>query len=196
MLFRSESSRPPGVTRRSGPGPKLAGKLMSGADLLKAHQAANRPLTPNPSPPSTGARGAKSVVDSSLSDQTGAATSSLAPRPLPLAPRFKTLWNDPSTVEVTGENARYGWFMHALTRDEWLLKLKFRVEKNRFDEADLQARFALTSVDDLNEIPVYGRGDRVNAKNQRGAFQEVTVTVHSLKDIDTPEFWEFLQDAR
>jgi len=143
----------------------LAGKLMSGADLLKAQQGI---------------------------DSEPASTPPLPHSSTPLL----TLWNDPSTVEVLGDAARYGWFMHALTRDEWLLKLKFRVEKNRFDERDLQAKLGLKDVNDVKEIQVYNRSDRVTVKNQRGAFQEVTITVHWLREIDTPEFWEFLQDAR
>ncbi len=141
----------------------LSGKLMSGADLLKAQQA-----------------------DDSEASEEGQ----------PTAVALRTLWNDPSTVEVIGESARYGWFLHALTRDEWLLKLKFRVEKNRFKEEDLQTRLDLKPVNDLNEIQVYNRGDRVTVKNQRGAFQEVSITVHWLREIDTPEFWEFLQEAQ
>ncbi len=38
-------------------------------------------------------------------------------------------WNDRSVVEITGENRTGVWFLHALTGDEWLLTLKFRVPK-------------------------------------------------------------------
>ena len=146
----------------------LAGKLMSGADLLRAQQGTDSEALPTPH-------------------------SSTPQLPTPL---LRTIWNDPSTVEVLGDAARYGWFMHALTRDEWLLKLKFRVEKNRFEERELQEKLGLKDVNDVKEIQVYNRSDRVTVKNQRGAFQEVTITVHWLREIDTPEFWEFLQEAR
>ncbi len=43
---------------------------------------------------------------------------------------------------------------------------------------------------------MYGRGERVRVKNSRGPFQEVLVTVHWLREIDTPEFWQFLREAR
>ena len=105
-------------------------------------------------------------------------------------------WNDPSTVEVTGEHKKLGWFLHALTRDEWLLKLYFRVDKKTFDQADLEKRLNLKHVDEIDELPVYGRGQRVRVKNSRGPFQEVLVTVHWLKEIDTPGFWQFLREAR
>ena len=109
---------------------------------------------------------------------------------------LKTNWNDSSTVEVTGEEQRLGWFMHALTRDEWLLKLYFRVERNCFNEADLAAKLNLKPVDEIDELPVYGRGERVRVKNKPAGYQEVVVTVHWQKEIDTPEFRQFLHEAR
>jgi len=109
---------------------------------------------------------------------------------------LKSNWNDSSTVEVTGDEQRLGWFMHALTRDEWLLKLYFRVERNRFNEADLAAKLNLKPVDEIDELPVYGRGERVRVKNKPAGYQEVLVTVHWQKEIDTPEFRQFLHEAR
>jgi excinuclease ABC subunit A len=109
---------------------------------------------------------------------------------------LKANWNDSSTVEVTGEEQRLGWFMHALTRDEWLLKLYFRVERNCFNEADLAARLNLKPVDEINELPVYGRGERVRVKNKPAGYQEVVITVHWKQDIDTPAFRQFLHEAR
>jgi excinuclease ABC subunit A len=109
---------------------------------------------------------------------------------------LKSNWNDSSTVEVTGDQQRLGWFMHALTRDEWLLKLYFRVERNCFNEADLAAKLNLKPVDEIDELPVYGRGERVRVKNKPAGYQEVVVTVHWQKEIDTPEFRQFLHEAR
>ena len=108
---------------------------------------------------------------------------------------FVTNWNDRSTVETTGQVKKHGWFFHALTGDEWTVKFKFRVTRNRFKQATLQQQLKLRPLDDIDEIPVYGRGDRVTVKNQKGPWQEVAITVHWLKEIDTPEFWEFLKSA-
>jgi excinuclease ABC subunit A len=104
-------------------------------------------------------------------------------------------WNDRSVVELTGEGAPATWFLHALTGDEWLLTLRFRVGRNIFDEETLSAALALKSLDDLDELPVYGRGNRVRVKNLKGPWQEVTVTVHWLREIDTPAFRCFLEKA-
>ena len=73
--------------------------------------------------------------------------------------------------------------------------LKFRVRRNTFRQEELRQRFDLKPLDDLDELPVYGRGARVKAKNLKGPWQEVSITVHWLKEIDTPAFAEFLQEA-
>jgi excinuclease ABC subunit A len=104
-------------------------------------------------------------------------------------------WNDRSVVEVTGEGSPATWFLHALTGDEWLLTLRVRVGRNAFDEETLSAALDLKALDDLDELPVYGRGNRVRVKNLKGPWQEVTVTVHWLREIDTPAFRSFLEKA-
>ncbi len=104
-------------------------------------------------------------------------------------------WNDRSVVEITGTDRTGVWFLHALTGDEWLLTLRFRVPKRTFDQERLQQQLALKSLDDLDELPVYGRADRVRVRNVKGAWQEVAVTVHWLKEIETPAFEKFLAKA-
>ena len=107
-----------------------------------------------------------------------------------------TNWNDRSVVELTSATSgAESWFLHALTGDEWLLTLKFRVPRNTFHEEALQRDLGLRSLDDLDELPVYGRSDRVRVKSLKGPWQEVTITVHWLKEIDTPAFRKFLDQA-
>jgi len=104
-------------------------------------------------------------------------------------------WNHRSVVEVMSADKAGGWFLHAQTGDEWLMTLKFRVKKGTFDEAALQNQLPLKPLDQLDELPVYGRGDRVKVKNLKGPFQEVTITVHWAREIDTPAFQKFLAAA-
>ena len=105
-------------------------------------------------------------------------------------------WNDQSTVEITAEKkSGTGWFFHALTGDEWLLRLSFRVPKGTFDEEELHEELALKPVDEINELPIYGRGERVRFNNSKGPFQEVVVDVHWLEEIDTQEFRDFVEHA-
>ena len=114
----------------------------------------------------------------------------------PSSLNLKTNWNDSSTVEVTGDDKRLGWFMHALTRDEWLLKLYFRVQRDCFDQDELATSLSLRSIDDINELPIHGRSQRVRVKNKPAGYQEVMITVHWRSEIDTPAFREFLNAAR
>ncbi len=105
-------------------------------------------------------------------------------------------WNDQASVEVTAEKKTgTGWFLHALTGDEWLLRFYFRVPKGTFDEAELQRKIRLKSVNDLDELPIYNRSDRVRISAGKGAFQEVVIDVHWLEEIDTAEFKQFLKQA-
>ena len=108
---------------------------------------------------------------------------------------FATDWNNRSVVEITGQDKKAGWFLHALTGDEWLLTLKFRVKRNQFRQDELRQRLDLKPLDDLDELPIYGRSQRVRVKNRKGPWQEVTITVHWKKEIETPEFQSFLREA-
>ena len=112
------------------------------------------------------------------------------------AARLTTNWSERSVVEVIGPDTSRGWFLHALTGDEWLLTLKFRVPENTFQQKSLAAALKLKPVDDIREIEVYGRADRVRVKEDDGPWQEVTLSVHWLREIDTPAFWEFLDQAK
>ncbi|MDA1013125.1 MAG: excinuclease ABC subunit UvrA, partial [Planctomycetota bacterium] len=106
-------------------------------------------------------------------------------------------WNDQARVELTANRKlSKEWFLHAQTGDEWLLQLRFRVKKGTFDVQALDARLGLKPVDDINELEVYGRGNRVRDMPRSTDWQELVVSVHWKKEIDTPEFREFLIEAR
>lgn len=105
-------------------------------------------------------------------------------------------WNDQARVEITAEKkVGTGWFLHALTGDEWLLRFYFRVPKGTFTEPDLVARIPLKPVNDLDELPIYNRSDRVRINQKKGPFQEVVFDVHWLEEIETAEFKTFLKEA-
>jgi excinuclease ABC subunit A len=104
-------------------------------------------------------------------------------------------WNARTVVEIASTTKTEGWFMHALTGEEWLLKLKFRVAKNTFKREELVAQLKLKPLNDIPDLPVYGHEPRVKCKNLRGPFQEVQLQVHTFDEIDTPGFWKFLNSA-
>jgi excinuclease ABC subunit A len=112
-----------------------------------------------------------------------------------LAELSETDWNSRGVVEIAGLKKSAGWFFHAITGENWLLKMKFRVLRSTFKREDLQDKLGLRPLNQMDELPVYGNEPRVKCKNLRGPWQEVEVRVHSLEEIDTPEFWQFVEEA-
>ncbi len=107
----------------------------------------------------------------------------------------ETNWKERSVVEVTGKKKSDGWFFHAITGETWLLKMKFRVARSTFQRESLLDRIQLKPLNDMPDLPIYGNEPRVKCKNLGGPWQEVEVRVHSLEEIDTPEFWSFVEEA-
>ncbi|MCU0960148.1 MAG: excinuclease ABC subunit UvrA [Pirellulaceae bacterium] len=106
-----------------------------------------------------------------------------------------TDWNHRSVVEIAAEKKTVGWFFHGLTGETWLLKMKFRVARNTFQRQDLIDRLGLKTLNELDQVPLYGNEPRVKCQSLRGPWQEVQVNVHSWAEIDTPAFWSFLDEA-
>jgi excinuclease ABC subunit A len=104
-------------------------------------------------------------------------------------------WNSRTIVEVAAKSKSQGWFLHAMTGQEKVLRLVFRVAKNSFKQAELARKLAIPSLDDTQSAGVYGREDRVQVSNRKGPWQEVAVLAHRRSDIDTPAFRQFLKDA-
>jgi len=104
-------------------------------------------------------------------------------------------YNHRSVIEISGPVKKDGWFFHALTGNEWLVTLKFRVRRNTFNQHELAEELQLKPLDDIDELPVYGRDSRVRLKNIKGPWQDVTLKVHWLREIDTPAFDRFLDRA-
>jgi excinuclease ABC subunit A len=107
----------------------------------------------------------------------------------------ETDWSERSVVEISAEKKSDGWFFHAITGETWLVKLKFRVYRGTFKREELQERIQLKTLNELADLPIYGNEPRVKVKTLRGPWQEVEIRVHSLDEIDTPEFWSFLEEA-
>jgi excinuclease ABC subunit A len=105
-----------------------------------------------------------------------------------------TNWDNRSIVEVSGPVKSRGWFLHAITAETWLLKLKFRVPRRSFTKAQLQAVVELPTLNQMEHVEMYGNEPRVTAK-AAGTWMELEIRPHSLAEIDTPQFWKWLQDA-
>ena len=100
-------------------------------------------------------------------------------------------WNHRTIVEVSAPKKQLGWFLHAITAEEWLLKVKFRVPRNTFNKTSLIARLDLKPLNDMEEIPLYGTKPRVRIV-PKGNWQEIEIRPHSWNEIDRQEFWDFL----
>lgn len=109
--------------------------------------------------------------------------------------RFEPVnWNHPRIVEVIGPNASRGWFLHAITGEEWMLKLKFRVAPNTFRRDELTARLDLKPFNQIPDIPVYGTENRTKFKLVRPRL-EIELGILFWSEVDRPEFWVFLDQA-
>ncbi|MCL2306039.1 MAG: ATP-binding cassette domain-containing protein [Planctomycetaceae bacterium] len=107
----------------------------------------------------------------------------------------ETNWNHRTVVEISAEKKTLGWFFHAITGEEWLLKMKFRTAKNTFRRDMLVQRLQLKPLNELDDIPLYGTEPRVRIQQSTGPWQEIELKVHSYSEIDREEFWDFLDLA-
>ena len=106
----------------------------------------------------------------------------------------ETNWDDRTIVAIDAPRKSDGWFLHAHTGDEWLLKLVFRPAKGAFKTEALTRSLGLKPLAEMKEIPKYD-GRRVRCKLTRTMHQDVTITVHHADEITTPAFEEFLSKA-
>jgi excinuclease ABC subunit A len=108
-----------------------------------------------------------------------------------------TDWGERGVVEVPGPQKSGPWFLHALTGEEWLLRIVFRVARNAFAGPALAQRLGVRPLNESPELglPVYSPEPRVWVTNHKGPWQSVTVRAHKLSEIDTPAFRAFLKEA-
>jgi excinuclease ABC subunit A len=107
-----------------------------------------------------------------------------------------TDWSQRSVVEIAGRKRDQGWFLHAMTGMEWLLRLVFRVGKNSFPATTIAQRLGIPPLNETPGLQVYGDDERVWVTNhKKGPWQSVTLLVHRLAELDTPAFRDFLREA-
>ncbi|MCR9292599.1 MAG: excinuclease ABC subunit UvrA [bacterium] len=105
-----------------------------------------------------------------------------------------TNWENRSIVEVTGPVKSRGWFLHAITAETWLLKLKFRVPRRSFTKSQLLSIVELPTLNQLEEVQMYGNEPRTKARAS-GQWMELEIRPHTLAEIDNNKFWNWLRDA-
>jgi excinuclease ABC subunit A len=108
----------------------------------------------------------------------------------------ETDWSQRTVVEVPGVKASDGWFLHAMTSMEWLLRLVFRVGKKGFSGRDLDRRLGIKPLNETPGLQVYSSEPRVwTTDHKKGPWQSVTLLVYRLEEIDTLAFRSFLKEA-
>ena len=61
----------------------------------------------------------------------------------------ETNWNNRTVVEISAAKKSDGWFFHAITGEQWLLKLKFRTAKRTFERDTLIAELDLKPLNEM-----------------------------------------------
>ena len=75
----------------------------------------------------------------------------------------ETDWSERTVVEIRAAKKSDGWFFHAITAEEWLLKMKFRTTRNTFRREELIEKLDLKPLNDMPDLPLYGTEPRVGA---------------------------------
>jgi len=105
-----------------------------------------------------------------------------------------TDWGSRTVVEIAAARKTAGWFFHAITGEAWLLKMKFRVAKGTFQSGEVIQQLALPTLNEMDDLPVYGNEQRVRFKTRQN-FQEIEIRTYSWEEINTEAFWSFLETA-
>jgi len=105
-----------------------------------------------------------------------------------------TNWNDRASVEITAAGAEK-WFLHALTGGQWLIELYFRVPPATFQWRKLNDELGLKTLDEREDLPIYGDWARVDVRRRRDGLDAVAIYVHDRREINTPAFRRFIRQA-
>ena len=103
-------------------------------------------------------------------------------------------WSQRALVKLFGAGREAPVFLTAMTGHEWVLTLKFRVARNTFQQATLAGKLKLRPFHE-SATPVLSDAARLVVSAVAGPFQDVTITAHTLDELETPAFREFLAKA-
>ena len=108
-----------------------------------------------------------------------------------LPPPPEQNWQHPDYVLFQAPPAK-DWWARARTDKKWYLDLQFHTEKGLFDEADLARQLALSTWNDIEDLPKYGEGARVRVHTGAAGYDRVAMQIYEVGDITTLEFEQFL----
>ncbi len=105
-----------------------------------------------------------------------------------------TDWSQRAVVRIQSKSPGQDLpFFEALTGHEWIVSLRFRVPLGSFKPQSLQAALGLVPFDQAPK-PVLSDSPRFRASMSSG-LQEIEITAHSVDEMTTPRFLQFVDDA-
>jgi len=106
-----------------------------------------------------------------------------------------TNYNSRSTVEIKMPGNDTPWFFHARTGGTWLLDVSFRVPNRAFSAAEVRRLLPLKPLDDCDDLPIYGRRQRVKVHHAGRSYDDIRMQIHSKDEIATDGGREFIKRA-
>ncbi len=106
-----------------------------------------------------------------------------------------TNYNSRSTVEIKMPGSATPWFFHGRTGGAWLLDVTFRVPTRAFSAAEVRRLVPLKTLDEMNELPIYGKEPRVTVRHSGRLTDDIRILIHSKKEIATDDCREFIKRA-
>ena len=119
----------------------------------RSTRSAARPTCPGRSTAAAGTPRTATAATGSPAAGTAASWPSVVDRIEDAGLFSPTDWNSRSVVEISAAKKSAGWFFHAITGEEWLLKLKFRTARSTFRREELVARLDLKPLNDMPDLP-------------------------------------------
>jgi excinuclease ABC subunit A len=100
-------------------------------------------------------------------------------------------WNSNSIVSVESPHTGLGWFLHAITAETWIIKLKIRIPKGHWTKAELLKQFRLPSLNELEDVPAFHRQERCMVSVGKD-WLELELRPHRFKELEEIGFWDWL----
>ena len=105
-----------------------------------------------------------------------------------------TDWNDRARVEIKAPG-KGQWFSHFLTGGKDLLDVIMRVPKGTFTELGLVNQLMIPTLDERDDLPIYGPWDRALLRSRSTHWDEIRLWLRDHKDIDKRIFRSFVKKA-
>ncbi len=106
-----------------------------------------------------------------------------------------TDYNSRSMVEIKMPGSNTPWFFHARTAGTWLLDVSIRVPSRAFSAAEVRRLLPFKPLDDMDDLPVYGRSQRVTVRHGGRGVDDIRIQVNNLKELTSSDAKTFIKRA-